>query len=218
MPGRRTVRRVVLVLVAAAAGAGTWALAVHAPPGERSFRSFDTDRMTDLETEMWQAYYRKEKLRLFRLLVTMLHEQYHYPWAKAARAGFHLARAAARFGDAKGDYERVLPDLVASYAIARDWMGAHYDPAAVARAELAWWVARRDPARNGVDSVGGLIADEYALLYEMPRERLLQAALLRAKAAKLRDEGGANADWGEVHEELADSYEMLHATLNYPGR
>ena len=33
---------------------------------------------------MWQAYYAKERVRLFTLLTTMLREQYHYSWATAS--------------------------------------------------------------------------------------------------------------------------------------
>ena len=97
-----------------------WAVAVRAPSGPRSLRVFDADRLAELEVGMWQAYYNKDKLRLFRLLVVMLREQYHYSWQRAVRAAYHLARAAATFGDASGDYDRVLPDLEAGYTIARD--------------------------------------------------------------------------------------------------
>ena len=48
------------------------------PRGSRSMREFNPPRLADLEVRMWQAYYAKERLRLFGLLVTMLHEQYHY--------------------------------------------------------------------------------------------------------------------------------------------
>jgi hypothetical protein len=200
------------VLLVAAAGA-YYAVALHAPPGPRSLRAFDPERMAELELRMWQAYYRKEKVRLFALLVTMLHEQNRYPWAKAMRAGYHLARAASAFGDAREGYERVLPDLEAAYAIARDWTRAGFEPRAVARAELAWWVARRQPGANSVESVGGLIADEYALLYEAPRERVVPAAMRRAEAAALRDRGGAAADWDTVGSLLTDSFRLLHAGL-----
>src|SRR6516162_4396641 len=92
--------------------------AVWIPPsGPRSMRVFDADRMAELETRMWQSYYRKQKLRLFGELVTMLHEQYRYPWAKATRAGWLLAHAAATFGDARGDYDRVRPEIEKAYAI-----------------------------------------------------------------------------------------------------
>jgi len=55
------------------------AYGLFAPPqGPRTLRQFDADRLADLEVGMWQAYYAKERMRLFALLVTMLHEQYHY--------------------------------------------------------------------------------------------------------------------------------------------
>lgn len=206
---RRRVLGVTAVLVGAAVVYVVWI----PPSGPRSLRVFDPDRMADLETRMWQSYYRKRKVRLFGELVTMLHEQYRYPWAKAVRAGFHLGRAAATFGDARGDYERVLPDLESGYAIAHDWTGAGFDPKAVAHAELAWWVARRQPGHDSPEQVGALIADEYALLYEVPRERVMAAALLRAQAGALRDRGGANADWAQVSELLHRSYRSLRAAM-----
>ncbi len=213
--------RVVIVVVVLAAI--YWAVAVRAPSGTRSVRAFDPDRLAQLEAGMWQAYYAKERFHLFRLLVVMLREQYHYSWQKAVVAGFHLARAAATFGDATGDYERVLPDLEAGYAIARDWTGASFDPAAVARAELSWWTARRDPAsgagaqKNRV--VGERMTELYALLYGAPRERVAEAARLRVEAADLRDRGADAADfdrdergvdWKGVSFLLHQSYRSLH--------
>jgi len=162
---------------------------------------------------MWQAYYAKERVRLFSLLVTMLHEQYRYSWATAAIEGFHLARAAATFGDLKSGYDVVLPDLEAVYAKARSWTGAAFDPAAVARAELAWWAARRVPGQNSPEHVGALIADEYALLYETTPSNVAAAALLRAKAAALRDEQTAEPDWATIARLLRASYDELLLAL-----
>ena len=183
------------------------------PAGPRSLRVFEPQRTADLELRMWQAYYRKEKLRLFALLVTLLHEQNRYPWSKATVAGFHLARAAAVFGDARGDYDRVLPDLVRAYAIARDWTGSGFDPEQVARAELDWWVARRTPERSAPEEVGALIAEEYARLYEVPKDAVARAAALRAEAAALRDRGGEQADWSTIAALLHDSYRALRTAL-----
>ncbi len=202
---------VVIAVAVLALGAGLY-VAVRAP-GPRSLRAFDPDRVADLEVGMWQAYYRKQKVRLFGTLVETMREQYHYPWTRAAGAGFHFARAAATFGDAHGGYERVLPDLERSYAIAKDWTGARFDPAEVARAELAWWVARRDPAQRSPENVGRLIGHSYALFYEAPEDRVANAGLLRAQAAALRDAGGANADWPAVSRMLHDSYRSLRAGL-----
>src|SRR5258708_35574006 len=156
---------VVMLLVA------VFSYGIFAPPsGPRSMRQFDAVRMADLELGMWQAYYAKERVRLFALLVTTLREQYHYSWAVATSEAFHLARAAATFSDLRSNYDAVLPDLERAYRTAQSFLHADFDPRAVARAELAWWVARRTPGHNGPEEVGALIADEYALLYDVPRE------------------------------------------------
>jgi len=202
-----------LATVVAVVGAFTLALALTPPRGPRSMRQFEPARLADLEVRMWQAYYAKERVRLFSLLVTMLREQYHYSWATATVEAFHLARAAATFGDLAGSYDVVLPDLEAAYARARSWTDAGFDPRAVARAELAWWVARRIPGQNSPEQVGRLIAEEYALLYETSRERVEDAALLRAKAASMRDEQAGHPDWNTIGRLLRASYDELRIAL-----
>jgi hypothetical protein len=190
------------------------AFAFTPPRGPRSMRQFNPDRLAALEVRMWQAYYAKERARLFALLVTMLREQYRYSWATAAKEAFHLARAAATFGDLKGGYDVVLPDLEAAYSTAKSWLRAGFDPRAVARAELAWWIARRIPGQNSPEQIGGLIADEYALLYETRRETVVNAARLRAEAAALRDDQAAQPDWDTIGHLLRQSYRDLLAALS----
>jgi len=200
---------VIVVLIAVVAYAAT-----VPPRGPRTLRAFDADRLADLEIGMWQAYYAKERTRLFTLLVTMLHEQYHYSWATAAREGFHLARAAATFGDARRNYEAlVLPDLEQAYVTAKDWLGAGFDPPALARAELAWWVARRVPGKDSPEHVGALMAHAYGLLYEVPESTMTGAAVLRARAGKMRDLQAQAPDWPAIAQLLRESYRDLHAAL-----
>ncbi|HEY7476081.1 MAG TPA: hypothetical protein VH679_13775 [Vicinamibacterales bacterium] len=199
-----------LLVVLAAAFYGVF---IATPEGPRSLRAFDPDRTADLELDMWQAYYSGRNVRLFTDLVTLNHEQYRYTWARASQVGYHLARAASTFAKIRSDYEQVLPDLEAAYAIAKNWTQARFDPKAVARAELAWWVARRTPGQDSPEQVGGLIADLNALLYDVPRDRVLTASVLRARAGRLRDEGGERADWAEVGRLLKESYRALHAAV-----
>ena len=209
----RRLGRAGLVLVAVLA-AFAIAYALTPPRGPRSMRQFQPRRLADLEVRMWQAYYAKQRARLFGLLVTTLREQYHYSWATATVEGFHLARAAATFGDLRGGYDVVLPDLENAYAKARSRTQAEFDPKAVARAELAWWVARRVPGQNSAEQIGGLIADEYALLYETRRGRVESAALLRAQAAALRDQQAVQPDWDRISRLLLQSYTDLRAALS----
>jgi hypothetical protein len=205
-------RRVILAVLACGFVTATY-VACAPPAGPRSLRVFEPDRMADLEVDMWQAYYRHENLRLLRGLIATLREQYRYSWARAAITGFHLARAARTFGDTRSDYERVLPDLQRAYEMIREWTGSNFDPAAVSRAELAWWVARRVPGQNRPDNVGRLIAEENALLFDVPVKRVLDPSTLRARAGRLRDEGGERADWNAVSQLLHQSYRDLHKAV-----
>jgi len=107
----------------------------------------------------------------------------------------------------------VLPDLERAYAIAKMWTGASFDPAEIARAELAWWVARRVPGQDSSENVGRLIARENALLFAVPDARVLHASVLRARAGRLRDDGGAKADWPQVSALLHQSYRELHSAV-----
>jgi hypothetical protein len=190
------------------------ALALTPPRGPRAMRGFEPLRLADLELRMWQAYYARQNVRLFGLLVTMLHDQYRYSWATAGVEGFHLARAAARFADLHESYDVVLPDLEAAYAKARTWTHASFDERAVARAELAWWVARRTPGQNSAEQVGGLIAQEYALLYETTPSVVMTAAQLRAEAAALRDAQADRPDWDRIGRLLRQSYMELRTALS----
>jgi hypothetical protein len=177
-------------------------------------RHFNPARLAALEVGMWQAYYSKERVRLFTLLVTMLREQYRYSWATATVEAFHLARAAATFGDLRDGFEVVLPDLEAAYSTAKAWTRAGFDSRAVARAELAWWVARRVPGQNSPDQVAALIAEEYALLYETRREAVASAARLRAEAAAMRDAEAGHPDWETIGQLLHQSYRDLLFALS----
>ena len=207
----RWLSRAAIVFAIAVAFAAAFALTP--PRGPRSMRRFEPARLADLEVRMWQAYYAHDRARLFTLLVTMLREQYRYSWATAAVEGFHLARAAATFADLKTNYEVVLPDLEAAYETTRSWTGAAFDARAVARAELAWWVARRTPGQNSAEQVGALIAQEYALLYETTPESVAEPAFLRARAAALRDQQAAGPDWDTIGRLLRASYDELLLAL-----
>lgn len=184
------------------------------PAGTNSVRSFDPDRLADLEVDMWQAYYRQERVRLMKDLMVTLREQYNCSYADATRIGFRFGRAASTFANLKGDYQQVRPDLERGYALVRGCVNATFDPAAVARAELAWWIARRVPGQNSPTQVGALIGDENALLFAVDRARVLPASVLRAEAGWLRDQGGEHADWDRVSALLHQSYRELHAAVN----
>ena len=78
---------------------------------------FDPDRLADLETAMWKAYYRRQPARLFGHLLQGLREQGQASWPRAIAASLYLTRAAARFARSTGDYDRFVPDIARGYRL-----------------------------------------------------------------------------------------------------
>ena len=182
---------------------------------------FDPDRLASLELRAWKAYYRRQPLRLFGLLVMANHDQAHVSWRRALVAAFYFARGASRFGRATGDYERFAPDVVRGYRALG--LPADVDAQEVARRELRWWVVRREIGLAAGDEAGKAITALYSVIYRLPEEKVAEAGRLRGLAAEVRDRGSAAdpagptgpgaAYWPEVARLLRDSYRKLHAAL-----
>ena len=182
---------------------------------------FDPDKLADLETAMWKAYYRRQPARLFGLLVQGVREQAHASWPRALAASLFLTKAAAQFGRSTGDYDRFAPDIARGYRL----MGlpASVDAEEVARRELRWWVVRREIGLAAGTAAGEAITRLYAALYDVPDAVVADAGRLRGEAAEVRDRGatrdpdgptGRGASyWPEVARLLRDSYRSLHAAL-----
>ena len=186
-------RRSLSAAVAIAALLAVYIVFLHTPPGPRSLRDFNPDRVAELEVGMWQAYYEKQNVRLFKLLVIMLREQYRYTWAKAATNGFYLARPAARFAGMESGYERSAGSRSARFTRQKTGQPRDYDPPAVPHAELSRWVARRRYRGDGVKTWGNDAA-AYAGVLQVPVGARRDSRRLREEAAALRDEGRERAD------------------------
>jgi hypothetical protein len=184
-------------------------------------RAFDPDRLAELETRMWKAYYRGQPLRLLVLLVQANREQAGVSWFRALRAAFYLARGAFGFSRAHDGYDRFLPDIARGYR--QLGLPDHVDVAEVARRELRWWVVRREIGLAAGDAAGDAITGLYAAIYAVPETSVREAGTLRGRAAEVRDRGGAadpegprgpgRAYWPEVARLLRDSYRSLRAAL-----
>ena len=181
--------------------------------------TFDADRVAWLETRMWEAYYAKQDLRLFLLLVRLVAQQFGLPWRRALRVALMLTRPAMRFARSRQDYDAVIPDIAAAYDRLRAECGASFDADTVAARELRWWVVHRHPSEAGVDGLTEAIADLYAAVYRLPPDAVREAAHLRAEAAFLCDTGrerdgvrGAGY-WREVGDLLQRSYRSLKVAV-----
>lgn len=182
---------------------------------------FDPDRLADLETAMWKAYYRRQPARLFGLLIQGLREQAHVSWARALAAAFFLTKGAAGFARATGDYERFAPDIARGYRLLG--LPPDVDAVEVGRRELRWWVVRREIGLAAGAAAGEAITRLYAAIYALPESRVADAGRLRGEAAEVRDRGATEdpagpaarglAYWPEVARLLRQSYADLHRAL-----
>jgi hypothetical protein len=190
-------------------------------PRHRIGTDFEPDRLAALELRMWKAYYRRQPLRLFGLLVRTLQEQGRASWPRSVWAALWLTKAAVAFARAKGDYERYAP------AIARGYRALGLPPSvdlnAVGHWELRWWVVRREEGLDAGAAAGDAIANLYAAFYGVPREAVAEAGRLRGLASEVRDRGAAadpdgprgagRAYWPEVARLLNASYRSLSAAV-----
>ncbi|TMF34389.1 MAG: hypothetical protein E6I26_12120 [Chloroflexi bacterium] len=178
---------------------------------------FDPDRLADLETGMWKAYYRRQPARLFGLLVKGVREQARTSWPRALAASLFWTRAAAQFARSTGDYDRFAPDIARGYRLLG--LPPSVDAEEVARRELRWWVVRREIGLAAGQAAGGAITRLYAALYELPESAVAEAGRLRGEAAEVRDRGATDdpdgptgrgaAYWAEVARLLRESYREL---------
>jgi hypothetical protein len=171
---------------------------------------FDPDRIAAAETRMWQAYYTRDLSRLHGEMADLLRAQFRIPPADAERIAKSLVGAAMNFTIPGANYEQVvLPDLEVAYLQLRALLKLSFDPREAARAELAWWIARRTPGRDNPQQVGRQIARLYSVIYGVDRPEFLEAGILRAEAAQLCDRSGPNCDWKRVEGLLLRSYRVL---------
>ena len=182
---------------------------------------FDPDRLAELETGMWKAYYRRQPARLFGLLIRGLREQAHASRPRALVSSLLLTKAAIGFARSSGDYARFGPTIARAYRL----LGLPRDVNAeeVARWELRWWVVRREIGLAAGNAAGEAISTMYAALYQLPIDRVAEAGRLRGIAAEIRDRGAStdpdgptgqgDSYWPEVGRYLAESYRNLHTVL-----
>jgi len=172
--------------------------------------SFDPDTVAKAETSMWKAYYKRDKKALGVELIKLQRNQFGLNLYNAVFIARDLGKAAMKFRDARSNHEKnVLPDLISAYSRIQKKSGYDFDPKEAARAELAWWVARRSNVQNNPEVVGAKIAHLYEILYGKSSPHFYKAGRFRAQAAAMRDQGGESADWLAVENMLKESYREL---------
>ncbi len=185
---------------------------------------FEPLQVAATETAMWEAYYDRRPLKLFRLSLQLLREQMAFGPPSGLLNGYRLTKAAFVFkrGRERADYNKALPWLRAFYRSLHNRVNGQWDPVAVAALELEWWIIHRHDFGPGQTSkLEKSLCLLCATLYHVPENELDKYAEHRAIAMLLTDAGNqarvpgepGGPDWPQIQTHLEKSYAALSDCL-----
>jgi hypothetical protein len=192
----------------------------QAQPTRHGFdmRRFDPEAIAYYETEGWRAYYNRDWLRAFGLMVHLSESQFHIPFPRSFLAVYHVIRASIAFVPRDHDLDAVRRHLEQFYRIGAQSNSGAFDPYTVADLELRYWVIHRELAeapdadkRPLVECVAALHA---ALFGRSPAE-MWESAVSRVAAANAVDRITSHrsadpaADWALVESSLRHAYNQV---------
>jgi hypothetical protein len=200
---------------------GAWIVYDLYGPRSTSLRRFDPAEVGRLEAAMWRSYYQRQQVRLFNQLTDLLRTQYNLPFFRSNKVGYSAARAAFVFkgGHNRAEYEKALPYLMDFYTAIHRVSDIDFNIDRAARLELEWWIIHRERERHKPGDLERALAELPAELYQMPAEKFIEHARLRAEAMTIRDtkadDGGVTEeDWKRIEELLRASWLSLYEAVN----
>ncbi|MDQ5954660.1 MAG: hypothetical protein QG583_588 [Patescibacteria group bacterium] len=107
---------------------------------KQSLKKFNGDKVAELETQMWQAYYKHKFFKLFLLLIRMMHELFGLNYFYAVRIAFYATSSAMEFrlNRGKEDKKSILKKLEKFYKNIQKYSLKSFDYKKVAELEMNW--------------------------------------------------------------------------------
>ncbi len=211
-------------LAALVAFAGLAAIAPWPAATGCASSDFNPGRIAYLEKAGWEAYYDRNWLRVFGLMVQMNREQFCMPLPAAVAGAIDIVRASVAFAPVDNDVPAATAHLQNFYEKARRTRGLQADAKTLAALEMDYWVVHRrlaiarKQAPNHEGDIAPMVqalAKLHAALFAAPPEAIRRSAALRAEAAKTVDgiTGGYTADvqgdWQRIEKYLDEAYGRL---------
>ena len=186
----------------------------------KSLKNFNPDKIAVLETRTWHAYYHHQFLKLFFLLVRLMHEFFDLNYLHAVRVAYYSASATIDFRLNKGKenqeiIQRITKKLTQFYLFISNHSLETFDHEKAAKLEIEWWLVDRYPSRYGI-SREEAIKMPIALIYDVDSSKLNEYAENRARAMVLQDEAEIEhreADWKRIGSLLKFAYGSLHRAV-----
>jgi hypothetical protein len=170
------------------------------------------------ESAGWRAYYDRNWLCAFGLMVRLIETQFRVPFLRAFVAALWITRASIAFVPREHKLDIVLHHMEQFYRIVARTSGGAIDPRRVAELELRYWVIHRElaqtPERDNHPLVESLAELHAALFGRRPAE-MWASGERRAEAAAAVDRitgrrsADVAADWRRVEECLRQAYQQI---------
>lgn len=181
---------------------------------------FNPYQVAYYEKSGWEAYYDRDWLRAFRLMVALNREEFHMPLLTAIAASLDIVRASIAFAPMDNDVPKAIAHLQSYFAKVKRMVHIQSDAGTLARLEMNYWVVHRELAierirQHDLDNIGPMIESLtklHAALFGISHETARRSAELRALAAKSVDRitgrysDSVEKDWQEVESYLQQAY------------
>lgn len=182
---------------------------------------FNPDRVAYFEVEGWKAYYDHAWLRLLRLVVALVQEQFHIPFPVSMLAAYYVVRASIAWVPVDHDLTKVLAYNEKFYRLAQRYSGLNFDPHQVAELETHYWDAHRRLAKSSdktefIEAMTDLHAAVFNLTMEQTHESGVQRVLANNVLDTITGHTSPNPqqDWLRCEEHLKRCYGSLHQAMN----
>jgi hypothetical protein len=186
--------------------------------------NFNPDAVAYYEKAGWEAYYDRNWLRAFALLVRLNREQFRMNWFIAILAAIDTVRASIAFAPLdKSDVAKATYHIGKFYEKARRSLGMKAGAPTLAALEIDYWVVHRqlaiaraqDTTQDNSEPMVQSLAKLHAALFDSTPEKMRASAELRALAAKTVDlitsKRSINVpdDWRKVESYLQQAYRQV---------
>lgn len=186
-------------------------------------RLFDPDKVAYYEKAGWEAYYDRNWLRAFMLLVRLNREQFHMGLLTALRAAMDTVRASRAFAPVDNDIPAAQAHIQKFFTKARPGLDIKASAQKLAELEMDYWIVHRQLALrriqnhedHDIEVMTQSLANLHAALFNSTPEAMRESAEYRALAAKAVDRitgkysQDVTADWQEVEAYLQKAYRAV---------
>lgn len=184
---------------------------------------FNPYQVAYYEKSGWEAYYDRDWLRAFRLMVALNREEFHMPLWTAIAASLDIVRASVAFAPVDNDVPKATAHLQSYFAKVKRMVYIQAGAETLARLEMDYWVVHRELAierirqhdLENIDPMIESLTKLHAALFGISQESARRSAELRALAAKAVDRitgrysESVEKDWQQVESYLQQAYSAV---------